>query len=464
MPLKFVTLRTALANLNAVKSHYTDEFHADIADAYHRLGLLQRRQNLHLDAVKSLQEEIRIRQNVAPNDYTALYENVASVYADVPSNEAITAMQHAISKDTGPSSIKLILKKHAKLVSLNKLDDSLFILHLGIVSSQSLSDEVLKKQVKELYIKSCYTKLASIESADKMSVAMFEGISDLVTKTYTGRDYVSEMVKLFTVYLSDSSRIADLGVVCYRGVTFLMRAIYTLYCDLKVTDQKAEPYVSLFECIFKCIQNQSGLLSPRFNANLLTVAHLKAYFPQDEPQKFGYLIELYLYVAEKFAALIRDDSMSEGSPGYNAKQAYTMVQTLCEWNAITTGPYVKRIFELNLYCVGKRCDFEFVSEYTEVFDKLAQNLTSRILSDEESLAEWLHLAERCNGVRKFGLASEAYENALVYCLKLYPGNNFTTAELLQDIGIAYKSMLDDKYEEYERKYEHMIQCIRQGIQ
>jgi hypothetical protein len=108
------------------------------------------------------------------------------------------------------------------------------------------------------------------------------------------------------------------------------------------------------------------------------------------------------------------------------------------------------------------------------------------LSTEEAFLEWQNAAELyvlkrdksqatdpqdSNG--DLDHAAKCYEHALEYFIVLHTGNNAITAEILNDIAITYHKLTQlkpndatyqSKYNDAEKKYEIMMQNVKQGIQ
>ena len=239
MPLIVNTLMLAITRVNDLqKQENATGPTPALADAYHRLGLLQQQNKLYADAIKSFQREIDVRMAITGNQYPSLQDlidvnyiamldanDAAGVAALVTNNSCGTVKQDGsqlacANNAKNEMEINWVFSLHAKLLALGKIDEALNILHYAVdicdanpgVSLQSCDYVYRRKQAIDLKLKVLYTRLATTPGYDPSFNDFYE-VKTLVEKNYDGLDFVTQVIKLFTLYFRYS-------ILCIRDFLF----------------------------------------------------------------------------------------------------------------------------------------------------------------------------------------------------------------------------------------------------
>ena len=110
---------------NILNNLIQKETSLELADAYHKLALLKQKQKIYLDTLKCLQQELKIRIKVSPQDLNVLFNQIGSVYAEMLILEQIEyfkALEDMFSKLDEATCIKIVNNTHSKLISENKCE------------------------------------------------------------------------------------------------------------------------------------------------------------------------------------------------------------------------------------------------------------------------------------------------------------------------------------------------------
>jgi tetratricopeptide (TPR) repeat protein len=459
-----------------------NEYSLDLADGYNRFAVYSKNKQAYVDAIKSFQQEILIRQHLTPEDaFNSLFSNLVSTYADMikPVSKSYyadmdVAVQH-YSDLSGPQpTINLLLDIQKKLSSLGLFNQAKDCLNRALVVYNKLN--IHDPEQKYLIYHPFIAVNNSLMEADLRN-------HTLNSPTFGFMDtYVKE--------LTDEQAMVE---ICNSGLTvlFSLHPIKCIEFMLKAAvishdaNKPKSTYFDFFENVYGVIRaNPTFLQGSDHHSSFESVTDYETVFGKfyrfadgknfilnKSPAYPVTSIDMFHFVAGKFLALNDTD---------NAEMCIRAATVMIDYGIPDdkhNEPICKQI-DLENFNLRKKLCYQR-ENYSQVLSMIRLKASFDQwavveISDQDCMVELSHLGERCLSQTpspNFLDGLEAFREAMNLCKKLYPGNNSTMAGLLHDMALSYEDYYQHTKDkdvknmaaQCETQYEQMMQCINQGI-
>ena len=456
-----------------------DEDSIDLADGYNRYGVYCKSKGDYVEAIKSFQQELKIRMHLEPRYYNNIYSNIVSTYLEMINASGTSLsnnMDDSISNfeeiNGAQDTIKLLIDIYTKLYNKQAYEQASFCLNLAlnIYNESNMNNAELKYLIYHGFI-----------NLNNIFMTMDLNKGHLDTPTFSNLDsYIKEITKeQAIVELSNTALTVLNNLYPIKGIELLLNAAI-ICADL---NKPQSAYFSLFESIYKIVRAHPEFVQGVHEDSFENVFDYEKTFGKffkyadkahiinnTQPGKHYPLtiIEMYHYVAGKYLNL---------NDYYNADLCIRAASFITDFN-IPKHDQVLKSINLAEFNLRKSLNYK-LNKLGEVISMLKHKSCHEKgavvgIKDQECISELVHIAEMCLKDKlnhDFNDGIRAYLEALHLCKRAHPGNNYTTAGLLHDIALAYHEQFvfthnkefENEAKEFEGKYERMMQCIQQGI-